>query len=156
MRYDRCYPLVVEDDSDFRLLLARAFAKAEVPKAQVRMASSGEKALELLGKVSSDGVLENIAPSLIVLDLNLPRMSGLEVLAWIRMTPSLGEVPVFMLTSSEAAEHVNRAFELKINSYFIKPRSFDELQLIVEGMLAYTNTLAHRRSPGPLTDPRAI
>ena len=147
-RYSQCRPFVVEDDGDFRLLLTRAFAKAGVPKDRLRMVADGEQAIEALKPVTPDPLLrENLPPSLIVLDLNLPKRSGLDVLAWIRERPELQEVPVFMLTSSEHPDHIARAFELRTDSYFVKPATSKELQEIVEGMLGFWFTRTHRRLP---------
>jgi DNA-binding response OmpR family regulator len=147
-RYSQCHPFIVEDDEDFKLLLARALAKAGVSKDRLRMVADGEQAIETLKRVTPDPLLrENLPPSLIVLDLNLPKMSGLELLAWIRERPELQQVPVFMLTSSEHPDHIARAFELRTDSYFVKPANSKELQEIVEGMLGFWFTRIHRRLP---------
>lgn len=147
-RYAACYPFVVDDDADFRLLLARAFAKAGVPKDRHQMVVDGEQAIEVLRSVTPDALLRtNLPPSLIVLDLNLPKKSGLDVLAWIRECPALAEVPVFMLSSSEDPDHVARAFELRTDSYFLKPADLSELQTVVEGMLGFWHSRIHRRLP---------
>lgn len=147
-RYRECRPFVVEDDPDFRMLLALAFGKVGVPKDQLRMVADGEQAIEALRPVTPDPLLrENLPPSIIVLDLNLPKRSGLDILAWIRQRPALQDVPVFMLTSSEHADHVARAFELRTDSYFVKPMDSRELLGIVEGMLGFWFTRTHRRLP---------
>jgi DNA-binding response OmpR family regulator len=112
------------------------------------MVADGEQALNALKPVTPDALLrENLSPSLIVLDLNLPKKSGLEVLAWIRERPELQDVPVFMLTSSEHSDHIARAFELRTDSYFAQPPDFKELQEIVAGMLGFWFTRTHRRLP---------
>jgi CheY-like chemotaxis protein len=104
--------------------LARAFAKAGVPKARLRMVADGEEAIEALKIVTPDPLIqESLRPSLIVLDVNLPKISGLDVLEWIRAFPALEGIPTFMLSSSEHSDHVNRAFELRTDSYYVKPRS---------------------------------
>lgn len=147
-RYSSCYPFSVEDDEDFRLLLARAFAKAGVPKDRLRMFPDGEQAIQALQTLSPDPLVRSaIPPSLIVLDVNLPKKSGLDVLAWIRECPALADVPVFMFSSSERPDHVARAFELRTDSYYVKPTDHNELQTIVEGMLGFWFTRFHRRLP---------
>lgn len=147
-RYSSCHPIAVEDDGDFRLLLARAFAKAGVPKDRLRMFPDGEQAIQALKIVSPDPLVRAaIPPSLIVLDVNLPKKSGLDVLAWIRECPALADVPVFMFSSSEHPDHVARAFELRTDSYYLKPADPNELQAIIEGMLGYWFTRTHRRFP---------
>jgi DNA-binding response OmpR family regulator len=112
------------------------------------MVADGEQAIEALKLVTPDAMLrEHLSPSIIVLDLNLPKRSGLDVLAWIRERPDLQAVPVFMLTSSEHSDHVARAFELRTDSYFVKPADSKELQEIVAGMLGFWFTRTHRRLP---------
>lgn len=154
-RYRGCRPFVVEDDADFRLLLARAFTKAGVPKDRLRTVADGEAAVQALKNVTPDPLVqENTPPSLIVLDVNLPKMSGLDVLAWIRQAPALKDVPVFMLSSSEHPNHVTRAFALRTDSYFVKPRDLNELQTVVEGMLGFWHSRTYRRLPGSADNPR--
>lgn len=153
-RYARCFPLLVEDDPAYRLLLTRAFEKAGVFRSRVRTAEDGASAIDLLSRVTPGAaLLTDLPPSLIVLDLSLPRKSGLEVLQWIRSSPVLSESPVFMLTSSERPDHIARAFELGTDSYFIKPAPLEELQKVVDGMLGYWYIRAHRRMPGPARPP---
>lgn len=148
-RYSGCRPFLVEDDADFRLLLVPAFSKAGIPKDRLRTFPDGESAIQALKTVTPDPLMQdNIPPSLIVLDVNLPKMSGLDVLAWIRQTPTLRDVPVFMLSSSEHSDHVTQAFALRTDSYYVKPRDFSELQTVIEGMLGFWHSRTYRRLPG--------
>jgi CheY-like chemotaxis protein len=157
MNYHHCHPFIVEDDSDYRLLLRRAFEKVGVPKTNVRMAPDGEEALKVLGGSGVMDVGGPVAwPSLILLDVNLPGKSGLEILSWVRKSSSLREVPVFLLTSSEEPDHLRQAFDLRVDSYFLKPAEFFQLRTIVEGILGYCITRTPRPIPGSLTDPRRV
>jgi CheY-like chemotaxis protein len=149
MRYESCCPLIVDDDSDFRLLLRRAFLKAGVPDGNLRTACDGEEAIRILSTPTS-----SLATSFVLLDLHLPGKSGLEVLSWIRGFSACPEMPAFLLTSSEEPEHVGRAYDLRTDSYFIKPRDFSDLEKIVQGMLGYWHARGHRRIPGSLAYPR--
>lgn len=153
-RYIRCFPLVVEDDAAYRALLLRAFENAGVPRSSIRVAEDGGRAIDLLRRVTPGAaLLSELPPSLIVLDMAMPGKSGLDVLEWIRGNPALAESSVFMLTSSERPDHVARAFELRIDSYFIKPAETEELQTVINGMLGYWYIRAHRRIPAPRTLP---
>jgi CheY-like chemotaxis protein len=148
-RYHSCYPLVVEDDPAFRLLLSRAFERAGVPPGHVRMVGDGASAVVALQSANPDAVLRSgLPPSFVVLDHGLPGKSGLEVLEWIKERRALEGMPVFLLTSSERPEHVSRAFELRADSYYIKPPVFEELQKIVDGMLGFWHTRKQRRPQG--------
>lgn len=64
-------------------------------------------------------------PDLILLDINLPRMNGHELLAWLKEEPGLAEIPVVMLTTSEAAEDVHKSYKLHASSYVTKPVDMD-------------------------------
>ena len=66
-------------------------------------------------------------PVLILLDLKLPRRSGLEVLEWLRQQPGLKRIPVVVLTSSRQSKDVDRAYDLGANSYLVKPVEFNAL-----------------------------
>jgi CheY-like chemotaxis protein len=155
-RYNSCYPLVVEDDPAFRLLLFRAFERAGVPPGHVRMVGDGPSAVVALQAADPDALLRSgLPPSFIVLDQGLPGKSGLEVLAWIKERRTLEGVPVFLLTSSERPEHVSRAFELRADSYYVKPPVFEELQKIVDGMLGFWHVRKQRRLQGGPADATA-
>lgn len=127
---------VVEDSEDYRALLATAFERTGISKGQVRMVSSGEEAIgTLTASAGSDA-----APSLIVLDLRLRRKSGLDVLAWIKSVPALQGVPVFMLTASEDPSHIERAYRLGIDGYFLKPLDFHTLLSVVQALLRFSRS----------------
>jgi DNA-binding response OmpR family regulator len=147
MRYAQCRPLIVDDDADYRLLLCRAFQKAQVPEDNLRIAGDGMEAVRILDNAK---LRVHPAPpvSLVVLDLHLPGMSGLDVLAWIRSSSASRDLPVFLLSSSEDPDHVGRAFDLGTDSYFVKPADFTGLQTIVEGMLGHWCSHGHRSAPG--------
>jgi DNA-binding response OmpR family regulator len=147
-RYSHCFPFIVEDDADYRVLLARAFQQAGIPKDRMRLVADGEAAIEALQALSPEALLrELLPPSLIVLDIGLPGISGLEVLAWIRGRPALEKIPVFMLSESDEAAHVARAFDLRTDSYYVKPAGINELQTVVDGMLGFWHSRTFRRLP---------
>ncbi len=108
--------LVVEDNKDDVLLLRRAFLKAKVLN-PVHIAIDGEEAIAYLsgtGKYANR--VEFPLPSLVLLDIKMPRVGGLEVLRWIRTQPGFSSLRVIMLTSSDEIRDVNAAYQLGANS----------------------------------------
>jgi len=129
--------LVVEDDPNDVLLIQRAFSKARILN-PVRTVSNGDEAVAY---VSGDGQYADREaypfPVLVLLDLKLPRRSGLEVLAWVRSQPGLKRLPVVVLTSSRESSDINRAYDLGANSYLVKPVGFDSLLELVKSLEVY-------------------
>jgi CheY-like chemotaxis protein len=109
---------LIDDDADSRLL-ARAVLGLEYHIAEF---DSGEQALHGLGLLQ---------PDLILLDLNLPRMDGREVLQAIKSDPELASIPVVVLTTSEAEEDVLRSYSLHANAYVTKPVDFERFIQVV-------------------------
>ena len=119
--------LHVEDDPNDVLLIGRAFRKAEVP-ASIQVVNDGDQAVDYLSGSNAYAQRERFPlPALVLLDLKLPRKSGIEVLQWIRSKPGLRRIPVVMLTSSRQPIDINRAYDLGVNAYLVKPVSFDTL-----------------------------
>jgi CheY-like chemotaxis protein len=119
--------LVAEDNPDDALLLRRALEKAGI-RARLKIVSDGE---EMLLYLEGRGAFANRStcplPSLIILDLKMPRKSGLEVLEWIAGNPHVSVVPTIVLSSSNLDSDVRAAYKLGANTYFVKPTTFDEL-----------------------------
>lgn len=112
--------LVVEDDENDLFLLKRAFAKAKVTN-PIQEARDGEEAVGYLTQIlqgSGDGAR---LPVLVLLDLKLPRLSGHEVLSWIRSQNATRRLPVVVLTSSDEPRDINMAYDAGANSYLVKP-----------------------------------
>jgi CheY-like chemotaxis protein len=126
--------LLVEDDEADILLLRRAFRNARIANLLIEV-RDGQAAIQYL---SGDGMYSDRArypiPFLILLDLRLPKLSGFEVLEWIRDQPELAELIVVVLTASDHVPDETRAHELGANSYLIKPGNFDELVELVKGI----------------------
>jgi CheY-like chemotaxis protein len=133
--------LLVEDDPNDIVLTRRAFRKAELPE-PIAVVEDGEQAVAYLSATGEFADRRaHPLPDLILLDLKLPRMSGLEVLAWLREQPGLQRMPVVVLTSSRESSDVNRAYELGANSYLLKPVTFDSLAKIVSDLDRYWGVL---------------
>ena len=136
--------LLVEDDPNDVLLIRRAFAKANLAN-PLQVVGDGDAAVAYLAGVSPYAAREQYPlPVLVLLDLKLPRRSGLEVLQWVRQQPGLRRLPVVVLTSSRENADVNRAYDLGINSYLVKPVEFDDLLAMVRTLGAYWLILNER------------
>jgi CheY-like chemotaxis protein len=139
--------LVVEDNqSDIELL--RYFMRAATD-VELVVANDGEEALRMLRGESPSGT--PLRPQLILLDLNLPRKDGREVLAEIKQDPALRHIPVVVLSTSDAARDVTQAYELQANCYLQKPASADEYLRTVRGIEDFWLTLA-KLPPTPSTN----
>ena len=139
--------LLVEDSPDDQLLIRRAFRKAHLLN-PLNVAEDGDEAVAYLARTA--GYADRAAhplPSIVLLDLKLPRRSGLEVLAWVRAQPLLRRTPVVVLTSSREDADVARAYELGANSYLVKPVAFDGLLEMVKTLGVYWMVMSVL--PGP-------
>ena len=116
--------LLVEDDPGDVLLVREAFADNKV-RNEITVASDGVYALERLRDP------EQPLPDLILLDLNLPRKDGREVLAEVRADPRLTAIPVVILTTSDAEADVLRSYELHANAYVTKPVDLRQFLAVV-------------------------
>ena len=114
--------LLVEDDQGDVLMTKEAFAHYKI-RNELHVATDGEQALRFLRRV--DEYADAPRPGLILLDLNLPRRDGREVLAEIKADPELRTIPVVVLTTSEAEEDILRSYSLHANAYVSKPVDFD-------------------------------
>jgi DNA-binding response OmpR family regulator len=115
--------LLVEDDPDHELLTIRALRKSNIAN-DIRVARDGEEAIHLLFG-EGEGTLQN-PPQVILLDLKLPKVDGLEVLRRIRESEKTRMLPVVILTSSDEESDIVRSYRLGVNSYIRKPVNFTE------------------------------
>lgn len=117
--------LLVEDDPGDVLMTREAFEHRS-PQHRLTVVNDGVSALELLRGTSVAG-----RPDLVLLDLNLPRMDGREVLHELKSDPALASIPVVVLTTSESEEDVLRSYALHANAYVTKPVDFDRFVEVV-------------------------
>jgi CheY-like chemotaxis protein len=136
--------LLVEDDENDVMLLQRAFRRAAIvnPLQVVRHGDDAVAYLEGTGEFA-DRRLHPL-PVLMLLDLKLPRRTGLEVLQWVKERTGVKKIPIIVLTSSKNDEDVNRAYELGANSYVVKPVSFETLLELVKSLELYWLVLNER------------
>jgi CheY-like chemotaxis protein len=133
--------LMIDDNPDFVELARRAFGKADVPASLV-VAEDGAEALDYLfatGTWADRGPEGN--PVLVLLDLKLPRIGGLEVLRQLRAAPRTRTLPVVILTTSVEEQDVIRGYELGCNSYIRKPIDFVQLAEAIRLLGTYWVTL---------------
>ncbi len=116
--------LLVEDNHADAVLAFEAFKNLKMPVDLIRV-SDGEEALAYLKKENKYAEVRD--PDLILLDLNMPKKGGLEVLKEIKNDPKLKEIPVLVLTSSQSEEDMENAYEFHANFYIVKPADFTGL-----------------------------
>ena len=127
--------LLVEDDRVDIMSVQRAMRKSALDN-PLYVARTGVEALAML---RGDGC-EKIEPQpqLVLLDLNLPRMSGIEFLRELRADPELKDLLVIVLTSSNEPSDRAAAFQYEVEDYIVKPHSFDDFALAIRTVLNYT------------------
>ncbi len=131
--------LHVEDDPNDVVLVELAFRKVSA-SSLLKVVNDGEQAV---GYLSGEGIYanreENPFPALMLLDMKLPRKTGLEVLAWLRSQtqPQLRYLPVIILTSSNQPHDITGAYDLGVNSYLVKPGDLGLLAEMVRTISQY-------------------
>lgn len=120
--------LLVEDDPGDVLITREALESSKVSN-HLSVVSNGEEALAFLRREPPFG--DAARPGLILLDLNLPRLDGREVLASVKADPDLRRIPVVILTTSSADEDIVRSYDLHANAYVTKPVDFDQFMSAV-------------------------
>ena len=124
--FDNAHPtsiLLVEDDQVDVMNVKRAFKKNNI-KTPLYVAWDGIEALELLRGARRDEL--EIFPKIILLDINMPRMNGIELLREIRGDDKLSKLLVFVLTTSSNDEDIINAYSLNVAGYILKPVTFDK------------------------------
>lgn len=124
--------LLIEDNLNDIEITRRALERGMV-KNHLTVARDGEEALALLARRGGAEPL----PSLILLDLNLPKISGHDVLRKIRATPRLHRIPVIVLTASTRAEDVAEAYDLGVNTFITKPVRFKDFLRVITTIQEY-------------------
>lgn len=129
--------LLAEDDQNDVMLIKRAFSKSHVIN-PIACVENGEEAVAYLSGQGDYADRErHPLPFMMLLDLKLPRLSGHEVLKWLREQPGLKRLPVVVLTSSREPSDINRAYETGANSYLVKPVVFEEFSTLLKQLQVY-------------------
>lgn len=129
--------LLVEDNPHDVEITKRALKKGQV-RNRLTLARDGQEALDLLADLQRDGEL----PGLILLDLNLPKLSGIEVLQAVKSDPALRRIPVIVLTTSTREEDVVRTYDLGVNTFITKPVRFEDFINVVTTIREYWIVIA--------------
>lgn len=129
--------LVADDDQEDCMLIRDAWHENRIAN-HLHFVSDGE---ELLDYLRDQGDYTDPAtaprPGLILLDLNMPRMDGREALAQLKSDPDLRQIPVVILTTSQAEEDIFRSYDLGVNSYITKPVTFAALVEVIKTLGLY-------------------
>ncbi len=128
--------LLVEDNPSDRRLTERAFKKSNISN-ELATAEDGEEALEFLFGKAENNAYRNELPVLVLLDIKLPKIDGLEVLSRIRQDERTQLLPVVILTSSREQEDLVRGYKLGVNSYIRKPVDFNQFVDAVQQLGLY-------------------
>jgi CheY-like chemotaxis protein len=143
--------LLAEDNADDVFLMRRALRKAGIT-AQLQVAQNGEEAIDYL---SGNGVYADRTqypkPSIVILDIKMPKKTGLEVLEWLRNNSHVQVIPTVVMSASEIADDIQASYVLGANTFFMKPSSFDELVKLLSTFDTYWSAAKRpaKVPPGP-------
>ncbi|MEZ4385463.1 MAG: response regulator [Nannocystaceae bacterium] len=129
--------LIADDDPEDRMLAAEALEESRLANT-IRFVEDGEELLDYLhhrGKFTDPD--ESPRPGLILLDLNMPRKDGREALEEIKSNSELRRIPIVVLTTSQAEADIYRSYDLGVNSFIVKPVSFDSLVDVMQVLGRY-------------------
>lgn len=126
--------LYADDDADDHYLLAESITSSGLP-ANIVSVGNGEEAIHYL-----QGTDPQSLPSLIVLDLNMPRLNGTQTLSYLKAHPQYAGIPVVMLSTSANTEDKKQCQQIGAASYFVKPRFMSGYQSLVQALLPYVQS----------------
>ncbi len=126
--------LLVEDDPADVMLMKHAFSK-HWTEYDLRIANDGEQALAMLHR--QDGYEEEQRPDLILLDLNMPKVNGYEVLQDIKADTDLRQIPTVVLTTAGDQESMVKSYQLHANSFITKPAGLGKLNEMIDAVVRY-------------------
>ena len=129
--------LMADDDPDDQLLTKDAFEECKLAN-DLRFVNDGEELMDYLcRKGDFKNPEDSPRPGLILLDLNMPRKDGREALGEIKSDPDLRRIPIVVLTTSKAEEDILKSYDLGVNSFIVKPVSFEGLLEVVKALGKY-------------------
>ncbi len=132
---EEIFILIAEDDADDRFLLRSAFEENGFTD-KLQFVENGVEILEFLHSLISEGSEANL-PRFVLLDLNMPKKDGREVLKEIKLHPTLKKIPVIIFSTTNNELEMKRCYELGANSYITKPNSFECLIKTVAALRSY-------------------
>jgi CheY-like chemotaxis protein len=136
--------ILIEDNIDDATLVIRALRKNNLANKLVHL-KDGAEGLEFFFGKDDKGTaeLDNLAPRVVLLDLKMPKLNGMEVLAKVKSDPRTKAIPVVVLTSSAEDPDIKKCYELGANSYIVKPVEFDNFSKAVSDLGLYWMILNH-------------
>ena len=129
--------LLIEDESSDAALLLRGFEKAQVANPIIHLTNGDDALRYLAGKGEYADRRKYPLPALMLLDLKLPGMTGIQLLQWMRVQGEIKRIPVVVLTSDENPDTINAAYDLGANSYLVKPGNAAEIARMVQTIQRY-------------------
>ena len=133
---EKYFILIAEDDADDRFLLETAFQEKKYAE-RIDFVTNGVELLTYLDAIqNSQGIPCNF-PSFVMLDLNMPKKDGREVLQFMKQHPVYKRIPVIIFTTTKSENEVRRCYELGANTYVVKPTSFDDLLRVLDDIRSY-------------------
>jgi CheY-like chemotaxis protein len=141
---DRPLVVLIVDDDPGDVLIVREALDGTARRRQLQVVDDGEQALDFLRRAGAFGAAPR--PDLVLLDLNMPRVDGRQVLAAVKGDPELRAIPVIVLTTSNTPEDVQSAYEHHANAFVTKPLDLDELTDAVQTVVHFFGDLAERPS----------
>jgi CheY-like chemotaxis protein len=129
--------LLVEDESADAALLIRGFKKAKVLNPIVHLTNGDDVLRYLAGVGEYADRRKHPLPALILLDLKMPGMTGIQILQWMRVQGEIKRIPVVVLTGDANPNTVDAAYDLGANSYLVKPGNAEEIAHMVQGIQRY-------------------
>ena len=131
--------LLVEDNEGDILLTLEAFKEIKA-KNSITVVKDGEEAIEFLKKQGQ--YADSVMPNLILLDINMPKLNGMEVLDFIKKDEKLKKIPVVMLTTSSSESDIAACYERSANCFITKPLDFGKFVNVVEAIESFWFTIA--------------
>jgi CheY-like chemotaxis protein len=128
--------LIAEDDADDRYLIRTAFAERGYSE-KIEFVENGVELLNYLDNIIASTGDEKNFPCVILLDLNMPKKDGREVLKELKQNAIFKKIPVIVFTTTKNEIEIKRCYELGANSYVVKPLTFDDLLMVVENIRSY-------------------
>jgi CheY-like chemotaxis protein len=129
--------LLVEDDIQDALLVQQALKEGAI-RNPVQVVRNGQEAIDYLeGKGPYADRRGYPIPRIAVCDINMPKVNGFELLRWLRSESDVRRLPVVMMSSSNRVEDINRAYDLGVNAYLVKPRNFDEMVDVLNKLVQF-------------------